>query len=98
MGGGIVISSQFAVISRGRLMSDRRPTEEQLLKLQRAQQAILDYIEGRPASALCPICNAVLDVTPIDVICTYWVICPNRCLVFNASGFDPADMKQKDSD
>ena len=72
-------------------MPDKKPTGEQRLKLERAKQAILDYVEGRPASTLCPVCNEILEVGPIEVIQTYWVVCPNRCLVFNVSGFDPAE-------
>jgi hypothetical protein len=68
-----------------------KPLKEERAKFELAKQAVLDYVNHMPVSVRCPECNEPLIVTPVEAVATYWVTCPNRCLVFNVSGFEPAD-------
>jgi uncharacterized protein (UPF0212 family) len=66
-------------------------SKEKRVKFEIAKQAVLEYVDKQLVSVRCPDCNEPLIVTHVEAVSTYWVTCPNQCLVFNVSGFEPAD-------
>jgi hypothetical protein len=47
-------------------------------------EALAAYHEGRPSTAVCPVCGLPLTVTEVPGTDELWVTCPTGCTRFRA--------------
>jgi uncharacterized protein with PIN domain len=74
-----VIREEIAKAGKS-IMTEKKLTEEQRIKLERIGRAFDDHFAGKPSSVRCPECNELLEVTHLEVFSSIWVTCPNGCI------------------